>query len=370
MNKAVKSKKTFLGLIGLLATQPCTALEVELSYTADYFHNIQGGLKTGDVYLDLLTLSASHTLKINSDWAVNANASAFYANGHSLSASIIGDAQVASSLEGGGRFSKLATASVDISGDNASYLLGLYDVNSEFDVLESASLFINSAHGIGSEIALSGQNGPSIYPFYSLALRGQWTFENSSIRAAVMDGVPGSSTSNNAPMPEVNSNEGYFSIIEYEYRSDSSKLLIGAWQYSKSQTTLSSSSSTLNGQERFESGNYGVYLRRETELWHNNTMGFLRIGYANSNFNQFDLFTGMGITQSGLFNIRPDDIAGIAIAYVRHAERSYEASVEATYQFTISDELFIQPNVQFIANPSAQHPDALALGVRIAVVYN
>jgi porin len=301
---------------------------------------------------------------------MEASASAFYANGHSLSADIIGDAQVASSLEGGGRFSKLATASIDVSSKNTSYLVGLYDVNSEFDVLESAGLFINSAHGIGSEIALSGQNGPSIYPFYSLALRGQWKFENSIIRAAVMDGVPGSSSSNNAPKPEVNSQEGYFSILEYEYTNAFSTLLIGAWQYSKSQKILSDRTSNIEAQARFESGNYGAYIRHETMLGGEDTLGFVRFGYANSEFNQFDLFTSIGITQAGLFNRRPNDIAGLAVAYVRHSQRSYEASVEATYQFTISETVFLQPNIQFIANPGAEQPDALALGVRFSILYD
>lgn len=301
---------------------------------------------------------------------MEAKASGFYANGHSLSADIIGDAQVASSLEGGDRFSKLATASIDVSSKHTSYLVGLYDVNSEFDVLESATLFINSAHGIGSEIALSGQNGPSIYPFYSLALRGQWTFENSVIRAAVMDGVPGSSSSNNAPKPEVNSQEGYFSILEYEYTTESSKLLIGAWQYSKSQRIMSDSASDMEAQGRFESGNYGAYVRHETALGDDDTLGFVRLGYANSEFNQFDLFTGIGITQTGLFNRRPNDIAGLAVAYVKHSQRSYEASVEATYQFTINKACFIQPNMQFIANPGAEQHDALALGVRFSILYD
>src|SRR3546814_3364842 len=38
----------------------------------------------------------------------------------------------------------------------------------------AAGLFIGSPHGIGTDFAQSGQNGPSIFPSTSLAARVQW----------------------------------------------------------------------------------------------------------------------------------------------------------------------------------------------------
>jgi porin len=52
--------------------------------------------------------------------------------------------------------------------------IGLYDLNSEFDVIEAAALFLNPSHGIGPDFAQSGRNGPSIFPVTSLAIRGEY----------------------------------------------------------------------------------------------------------------------------------------------------------------------------------------------------
>lgn len=56
-------------------------------------------------------------------------------------------------------------------GDNLSILTGLFDLNSEFDLIETAGLFLNSSQGIGSNFSQTGLNCPSIFPNTSLWLR-------------------------------------------------------------------------------------------------------------------------------------------------------------------------------------------------------
>ncbi|MDM7859246.1 carbohydrate porin [Alteromonas sp. ASW11-36] len=353
------------------------ATQVELAYTGDYFHNTQGGIRTGDTYLDLFEININHSFELNDDWILNADMSGFYTNGKGLSEAIVGDIQVVSNLEGGGHFTKLATATLELAGIQGSLKLGLYDINSEFDVLDSAGLFINSAHGIGSELALTGENGPSIYPFYSFAVRGQWAWnENHLVRVAVMDGVPGAETSNNAPNIEINSGSGYFSIFEYEFSQRDSKLLLGAWQYSKSQPlTLANTAETEP-----DSGNLGLYLRYESSIFTPQTHAFYRLGFADSNFNLFDRFFAAGVTHQGLLPARPDDTIGIAIAYLRNGEtvaaamdpdvsKSHETNIELTYQYMLDGNIVLQPNVQYIVNPSATYRDAMVVGLRLSLAY-
>ena len=55
-----------------------------------------------------------------------------------------------------------------------SLLVGLYDLNSEFDANGTAGFFINSSFGIGAELGASGLNGPSIFPVTSLGTRLRW----------------------------------------------------------------------------------------------------------------------------------------------------------------------------------------------------
>ena len=52
-----------------------------------------------------------------------------------------------------------------------SLLGGIYDLNSEFDRLQAAGLFLNSSFGVTPEIAQSGETGPSIFPRTAAGLR-------------------------------------------------------------------------------------------------------------------------------------------------------------------------------------------------------
>ncbi len=60
------------------------------------------------------------------------------------------------------------------AGDKASVLAGLHNLNSEFYANDSAGLLIAPAFGIGSELAATGPNGPSIFPSTALAARVKW----------------------------------------------------------------------------------------------------------------------------------------------------------------------------------------------------
>jgi porin len=60
-------------------------------------------------------------------------------------------------------------------GDKGSVRAGLYDLNSEFYANDSAGLLLAPAFGIGSELAATGPNGPSIFPSTALAVRLRWT---------------------------------------------------------------------------------------------------------------------------------------------------------------------------------------------------
>nr|WP_082356079.1 carbohydrate porin [Novosphingobium sp. AAP83] len=56
-------------------------------------------------------------------------------------------------------------------GGGANVRAGLYDLNSEFYANESAGVLLSPSFGIGSELASTGPNGPSIFPSSALAAR-------------------------------------------------------------------------------------------------------------------------------------------------------------------------------------------------------
>ena len=78
-------------------------------------------------------------------------------------------------------------------------LVGLYDLNTEFDALESAGLFLNSSQGIGPEFAQSGLNGPSIFPTTTLGLRAKWApGSRFYLESVVLNGLAGSEVRSSA----------------------------------------------------------------------------------------------------------------------------------------------------------------------------
>jgi porin len=76
--------------------------------------------------------------------------------------------------------------------DRLSLLVGICDINTTFDVLEAAALFLNSSHGMGPDFAASGPNGAPTYPYpgLSLLVRGRLS-EQLDISILLADGVPG-----------------------------------------------------------------------------------------------------------------------------------------------------------------------------------
>jgi porin len=106
--------------------------------------------------------------------------------------SLVGDVQGVSNLQAP---AKLRLEEVwlqqNLFGDRLSWLVGRYDLNTEFYRLQSAALFVNSSFGIGPEFALSGRAGPSIFPNTSLGSRIDFKPSPNVVwRAAVLDGVP------------------------------------------------------------------------------------------------------------------------------------------------------------------------------------
>jgi carbohydrate-selective porin OprB len=127
------------------------AIEADLVYTALPWYNASGGLKTGFVYMD----NADVTAKISLDQIFNmSNRLTLFAYGlgnhGGRATALMGDFQVASNIEATQTWRLFECWSqYNLFNDRLSVLVGLYDLNSEFDVLKPGTLFINSSFGIG-----------------------------------------------------------------------------------------------------------------------------------------------------------------------------------------------------------------------------
>ena len=130
-------------------------------------------------------------------------------------------------------------------------------------------------------------------------------------------------------------------------------------------------------------GNYGMYILAEKEVLSRKNSPdqdlsiFTRFGFADPDVNQFRYYFGGGLVYDGLIPGRPDDQTGLAIATVNNCERylascfhngesieNYESSIELTHLLELSTFLSLQPNLQYIINPSMDKKlkNALAIG--------
>ena len=161
------------------------------TYDGTALADLRGGARRGSVYVGNLHLKAT----ASGDAIGLGGASAFVdvLNVHGGRPSrLVGDAQGTSNIE--------APAGTEIEelwlqqngfGERVSALAGIYDLNSEFYRLQSATLFLNSAFGIGPEFAQSGIEGPSIFPRTSFGVRlAAKPDPNVVVRGALLNGVP------------------------------------------------------------------------------------------------------------------------------------------------------------------------------------
>lgn len=349
-------------LVTSLAAVPAMAedggLSAEIAYTGEALAG-QGGGRID--YVDNLDLTLAWQ---GGDTQVFVYG--LYNNGRDFSGARYPRGWVASEIETGVKAARLYEAWVDqsLAGGSLSVRAGLYDLNSEFDALDAASLFINPAHGIGTDISQSGRNGPSIFPFTSLAVRVQARLDDrTSLRLAVLDGVPGNPLAPKRTAIKLGNGDGALLASEVERLAGKWRLIAGYWRYTAQQDVLDGTA----GEVRL--GAQGAYLRGEGRL-HGSDCGprldgFFRVGWADQRFHEVTKFGSAGLRWRGLLQGRPNDEAGLAIAASFSGKRARRAALalgepiargdlafEATYALALTEWLTIQPDLQYFINPA------------------
>ena len=399
----------------------------DVAYTGDFIDVPIEGLDTGAVYLGNLDMTVTlHSWKLIPHDLGTLFVYGLVDHGGKPS-TLVGDIQVTDNIEAPttAKLYEIWWQRAFFDG-RASALAGLYDVNSEFYVVESADLFINSSFGIGPEVAASGVNGPSIFPNTSLALRlkaepiPDWV-----ISAAVMDGVAGDPADPSGTQVQFDAGDGIFFIAEVarfwsrapderraakrpgETDADTSLLnptkrrrlgrtierapyflsvKLGTWLYSSEQPDLVAIAET--GQTASEPGHPGLYLLAEFDATEYSLMAvgglsaFVQLGFADGDVAPFAGYTGAGLVYTGLIPTRPEDQLGVAVAAayagngldaVNLADggvpATAEVALELTYQLFPVRWLSIQTDLQYVIHPSAlkSRPNALVLGLRYVV---
>lgn len=268
-------------------------------------------------------------------------------------------------------------------------LAGLYDVNSEFDVSDSAGLYTNPSFGIGPEFSATGQNGPSIFPTTSLALRAKIApWKNFYFQGAILDGVPGSITNPYGTHIQFNTGDGSLLLAELGLESFKitenvlAKIGIGHWEYTSRFDDLVDLDDNGLPIKRKSSGNYLLmdynFVRGENK-WPTALDAFLKLGVSDKDINQFKNSLQIGLNLHGLLPKREEDIFGFGLTSARPSEKwnlanagadfSQERIMEATYSAKMSEWLTIQPDMQWIRtyNSAAGTPNTTVAGLRFQI---
>ncbi|MBP6672222.1 MAG: carbohydrate porin [Bacteroidetes bacterium] len=355
----------------------------------EYWSVVNGGVQKGSNHL----LNADLTIAADLGTLAGLSDAQFFVhflanNGASISGNV-GDIQMVSNIEGY-RTVKLyqcwfeqSFPSVDLS-----FLIGVFDLNSEFYVTPSSALFLNGSHGVGIDLGQSGLNGPSIFPNTSVAVRLRYAPEdNLSFSAALFDGRPGAPDDCNSFDLSLNGQDGYFLIGETALEeSGAFKYAAGVWYYTGAFADICA----VDGLEEYfeRKDNAGAYLLFDRSLYSEPEGGiggmnmFVRFGMTNDHVNVVRSHVGGGLTYLGPISGRDEDELGYAFAYASFgtdfhklnrfyglSTSAFEAAHELTYRGVLTPWLALQYNVQYIMNPSASVDvnDAVVHGLRVEI---
>lgn len=364
--------------------EPTPGVTLEAAYAGDLLRNTHGGLGVGNGYLDNLDLMASvDGGRVFGLEGLSLHGHVMYNNGRAFSGRWVGDAQGIDNIEGVDtwRLYEFWGEMHFGAGGRTSLRAGLYDLNSEFDSIDSAGLFLNPSHGIGPDLAQSGQNGPSIFPVTSLALRLQGGAESWYWQVAAFDAAPGTVEHPDRTSFQLGSGDGALLIGELGRAvGPFSKLALGAWTYTAEFEAIDELD--VAGDPVRDHGNRGFYALAEAHLVDRDALqvaGWLRAGRAEERFNPFSDYVGFGVTAAGLVPGRPDDQLGLAVASVGVGSplrdalalagaplNSRETNVELTWRIPATDWLTLQPDLQYVIDPGfdPQLGDAWVVGLR------
>lgn len=255
--------------------------------------------------------------------------------------------------------------------DKLRLKVGKQDANTDFGFLNSGWDFLNLAFSVNPTLPMPTYPDQANFGFVAEINPKEWL----SIRNGIYSKF-------NVP----------FNITEIEVKPTIKGLPgrynIGAWEMSDS-NGMSVNGGLDSGGNIYTNNfnrNYGVYAQFEQMVYkekkddENDMQGlvvFGQFGMSPSNRNDMNRYTGGGLHYLGLIPKRDKDITGLAVASGTFASRlgdissqiGNETAIEAFYRFYISKWFYLQPDVQYIMNPSGTYPNSVAVGLRTVITF-
>ncbi|MES1199213.1 MAG: carbohydrate porin, partial [Pseudomonadota bacterium] len=253
-------------------------VDVTVEYTADVVGPMAGVDHRRGYVLDNLDIGATFDMGTLAGWRDTTMFVHLLNNSGAAPNDDIGTLQGVDNIEVTRQRARLYEAWIDKDFGGLDLRAGLYDLNSEFYNNDAAGLLLAPAFGIGSELAATGPNGPSIFPSTALAVRAAVKpSEHETLQFAALNAHAG--VLGDPDGVDTSFDDGALLIGEWSWSGDT-VIKIGAWTYTERQNDIRD---TGAGGDPLKRRAFGAYLASQRTLWgddERNVQGSLRIGFA------------------------------------------------------------------------------------------
>lgn len=326
-----------------------SAVSFGAAYTADVLSALNGSLERGTDVVGRADAWVDFKGPVIGLDALSAHLDVMAAHGPDFSGRRVGLYQTVSSLEAD-TLPHIYEAWVQWKPSPAfSAKAGLIDLNAEFDIQNTGSLFVNSAFGIGPDISQSGLAGPSIYPITASALVMRLQRGRKALALGVFDALAGARHDPRKLAVRFPGTTGALLIAEARVPVGTWLLQFGGWHYTTRFDALDSRQPPA-----ISRGAYGMLegaVTRKISAW-------TRLGIADARANPIAAFAS-----GGAVAILGEWRLGLAVAHARLGQaarqtlfapdgaRRAETVLELTAQRKLAPWLNIQPDLQFVIHP-------------------
>ena len=379
-------------------------LTLDIGYKVDFLRNTGGGIQRGGRPMSHVDLKLAADFEKLAGWSGGSGYVNFIEDhGGKLNAQQVGSWTGASNIEVAVNTNRLfhAWLQQEFADGRGALLVGLYPIDSEFQVLDTGGLFLQPPYGPTPDLSLT--RGPSIFNTSAFGVRGKWSAADRGayVMGAVLDGIPGDPNNPRGTHIKFNKGDGTMSIVEFGLKPGAAKAegakkedeseriekyAAGLWRYSSrvaDQLDVNADGSPVNRMSR------GWYALAEKTLYQakdgKDLAGFIRVSGTDGDSTSIKTAVNLGFRVKALLPGREDDVFGLAYTRASLSNKwramqlrdnalettAFEDAWEMTYRIQAGKWLAVQPVIQRISHPGgiASRAAADIVGIRVEVAF-
>ena len=337
--------------------QNTSMVNYSFSYTGDVLGNMAGGIKQGGGFLG----KGRAAMELNTENAGWWKGGTFLLSGattHGIAAQEkwVGEYQSVDNIDAGGAHIYLESLCFSQSFDFIEFTLGVHAYDDVLGVHNTPNLFTNASFGINPLPAINA--GVPTFPLTALGMTATWHInDNFSWTVSAFDTPLDFEEGNTYNTKWRVGTHGYTVATEVGYENAfGDKELKGTYK-----------ATTFYQTKEY---NWGLHISLEQEICkHNNrVLSLFALGaYApDKENNELKTFVAGGVHYAGLFSAEGKDEVGLAASSVRFdigGGIKTETIFELTYKYQLNDNISLQPDLQYVINPSGGLVDDAFVGI-------